>query len=482
MQDVPHASGDRQTGSPAAPGERILFVTGRLAAASLERVLASLAQRSGFTYEIRVLGISVAALMHADWVARKLTDVEPGQRVILPGLCRGNLETLNDRFQAHFELGPKDLFDLPEYFTGETRSSVDLTAYNIEILAEINHAPRLSPEQLVAVARGLVQDGADVIDLGGIPGESWRGAGDAVRRLRSEGFRVSIDSFEQDEVQAAVAAGAELVLSCNHGNVQWLSELDVEVVAIPDEPQDLDSLARLVEKLEHRDVRYRLDPILEPIGFGFAASLQRYATVRARFPDAAMMMGIGNLTELTEVDSAGVNMLLIALCEELGIHSVLTTQVINWCRSSVAEIDAARRLVRHSLQRHVLPKHLDSRLVMLRDPRVHELGDEELARLAGQLTDPNFRIFAERDEVYIMNRDGLWHDSDPFALFDQFSEATGPLSASHAFYLGYEISKAVTALTLGKQYRQDQALTWGMLTRPERSAEFNHRIQRERDS
>ncbi|MFM8378627.1 MAG: hypothetical protein ACKOB1_04800, partial [Planctomycetia bacterium] len=34
-------------------------------------------------------------------------------------------------------------------------------------------------------------------------------------------------------------------------------------------------------------------------------------------------------------------------------------------------------------------------------------------------------------------------------------------------YLGYEVAKAVTALTLSKDYRQDQALDWGHLTRPE---------------
>jgi hypothetical protein len=31
------------------------------------------------------------------------------------------------------------------------------------------------------------------------------------------------------------------------------------------------------------------------------------------------------------------------------------------------------------------------------------------------------------------------------------------------------MAKAVTALTLGKEYVQDQALRWGLLTRPEAS-------------
>ena len=62
-----------------------------------------------------------------------------------------------------------------------------------------------------------------------------------------------------------------------------------------------------------------------------------------------MMMGVGNLTELTDVDSAGVNTILIGFCQELGIRSVLTTAVINWARSSVREIDLARRLAHHAV-------------------------------------------------------------------------------------------------------------------------------------
>ena len=41
------------------------------------------------------------------------------------------------------------------------------------------------------------------------------------------------------------------------------------------------------------------------------------------------------------------------------------------------------------------------------------------------------------------------------------------MDANHAFYLGYEMAKAMTALTLEKDYRQDQSLDWGYLTEPE---------------
>jgi dihydropteroate synthase-like protein len=462
------------------PSERILFITGRLAEPALRRVVAALSREVGFEYDVAVLGISVAALMHPDWVLRKLSVDARYDRAILPGWCRGDLQPLCERFRMPFELGPQDLHDLPEYFGQAGRKPVPLDRYDIEILAEINHAPHLSDEEVLQQAAHYRDSGADVIDLGCVPGQSWRRAGDVTRMLRDHGFRVAVDSFERAEVEAAVAGGAELVLSCNRSNLDWAAGLNAELVAIPDHPHDLDSLARTIDELERRSSRFRIDPILEPIAFGFAASLSRYFEARRRWPNAEMLMGIGNLTELTEVDSAGVNLLLAGICQELGIRSVLTTEVINWARSAVAEFAFARRLVYHSLHQRVLPKHLDGGrgLVLLRDPKVRELGEAELAQLASRLTDPNFRIFVERGELHVMNRDGYWRGTDPYELFDRLLRESGPVDASHAFYLGYECAKAVTALTLGKQYTQDQALSWGILTVPEVSAQDRRRQKR----
>jgi hypothetical protein len=136
----------------------------------------------------------------------------------------------------------------------------------------------------------------------------------------------------------------------------------------------------------------------------------------------------------------------------------------------VREFDFARRLVRHSLANRVLPKHLGGQLVMLRDPRLHELGEQGLAQISGRLSDPNFRIFAERGEIHLMNRDGYWHGNDPYEVFDRMVATVGTLTPQHAFYLGMELCKARTALTLGKQYTQDEALRWGFLTVEEISA------------
>jgi len=450
---------------------RYLFVTGKLAAPALKRLLAELGPRAGFEAEVVELPITVAALLTTDWIARHLTLTLGFQRIILPGYCRGELEHLSRLTDVPVERGPKDLRDLPAYF-GQKRRKDSYGMFDIEILAEINHASSLSREEILTLARRYRENGADVIDLGCDPGETWTGVGDTVRALRDEGARVSVDSFNEEEVEAALAGGAALVLSVNGSNVdaarRWHETYaDVEVVAIPDTPSDLGSLDRTIQHLVKSGLRFRIDPIIEPIGFGFAASLGRYLETRRRYPDAAMMMGVGNLTELTDADSAGINVLLAGFCQELGIRSVLTTEVINWCRSAVKEFDLARKLVYHAVSEKVPPKHIEPDLHLLRDPKQYELGEEGLRELAQRVTDRNYRLFVERGEIHVLNGSIYLHGTDPFDLFEQMRKADPKLDLGHSFYLGYEMAKAVTALTLGKNYTQDQALRWGFLTVPE---------------
>lgn len=448
----------------------LLFVTGKLAEPSLRRLLAELAPRVGFDCSVAVVPITVVALATTAWIARHLSVPTDVERVILPGLCQGDLAAVETLAGVPVERGPGDLRDLPDFFSAQKTVPIDYGGYDIEILAEINGASRLTRAELLSQARQFHDVGADVIDVGCDPGGPWAGVRDAVRALRDEGLRVSIDSFDPVEVAAAVEAGAELVLSVNGSNVAAARDWSCEVVALPDDIANLGGLDRTIDQLTAWGVPFRIDPVLEPLGLGFAASLGRYLEVRRRYPDAAMLMGVGNLTELTDVDSAGVNVLLLGFCQEVGIRSVLTTEVINWCRTSVRELDLARRLVYHACTRRVLPKHLEPNLVVLRDPRLREHGEATLAELAARITDRNFRLFAERGLLHVINDKIHLQGANPFALFERMS-ADEAIDPAHAFYLGYEMAKATTALTLGKNYVQDRALRWGFLTVPENGHE-----------
>lgn len=446
------------------PREHYYFVTGRLAEPSLRKVVEGLAPAAGFDWSIGVLPITVAALMTPRWIARRLTVPPQATRVMLPGHCEGGLRPVEEAAGRPVERGPRDLRQLPAYFGHEPDRS-DYGDYDIEILAEINGAPRLTRAEIVARARAIAADGADLIDLGCDPQATWRGAADAVKALRDAGLRVSIDSYNPAEIAPAAKAGAELVLSVNKTNRAHAADWGCEVVAVPDTPGTLDGLDRTLEALQKAGVVHRIDPILNPIGFGFAESLGRYVEVRRRWPGAEMLMGVGNLTELTDADSAGLNVLLLGFCQELRIRSVLTTQEINWARTAVRELDLARRLVHYSITRNVLPKHVEPGLVMLRDPKLLEHGPDTLAELAAAIKDHSYRIFAEGGRIHVMTAGLRLEGTDPFDLWEQIApQSPIAIDPSHAFYLGYEMAKAATALALGKNYRQDEALEWGMLT------------------
>lgn len=459
--------------------EHIHFVTGRLAQQSLTALLPKLAQEVGFTYSIDVLPITVAALMTPEWIGRHIAAPATATCVLIPGYSSGDLGPLEQLVGRPVRRGPHDLRQLPQYFSREPLPA-EYGAYDIEIVAEINHCPQLTLAEIRAAAGALARDGADVIDLGCETGKRWAAVGDAVKALRDDGLRVSVDSLDPSEIAPAVRAGAELVLSVNSSNRDVAVDWGVEVVAIPDDPKTLAGLDETVDHLAKAGVKLRIDAILEPISFGFAESLGRYLDMRRRYPDAEMLMGIGNLTELTDVDSAGVNAVLLGFCQEVGIRSVLTTQVINWARTSVRECDLARRLMHHAFTQRTLPKHVEPRLLMLRDEQVVEPGAAELAALASEIRDHNYRVFAAGGEVHLVTRGLHLHDADPFVVMEQLRHA-GPdgdwpknLDPSHAFYLGYEMCKALTAATLGKTYRQDEPLDWGLATR----AEARHYLKR----
>jgi dihydropteroate synthase-like protein len=402
----------------------------------------------------------VAALMTTDWIARRLEVPEAVTRIMIPGMCEGDVDMLSERFAVPAEKGPADLKALPSWFgRADARSSYG--ERDIRVFAEINHVPRLDRDQIFASAEYYRDAGADVIDLGLSLGRKWLQEGPSViAELRAAGFELSIDTLDPDEILMADEAGVRYVLSLNGSNRHLAERLSATPVLIPDTPEDLDSLDATIALLERLGKPYLADPIIEPIGFGFAASLGRYVEVRRRHPDAEMFMGISNLTELTEADSTGVTALLIGFCQELGIRNVLATEVIEWARGAVREAVLAAQLMHFAHERGTLPKHVDGRLLTVKDEDFRPYAEAELRDLHAQVTDPNFRIFTDADWIYVYNAERFVKGTDFNEIFDRL----GVDEATHAFYLGKELMKATIARALRKNYRQESPLDWGYMT------------------
>jgi dihydropteroate synthase-like protein len=281
---------------------------------------------------------------------------------------------------------------------------------------------------------------------------------DAVRALKAAGHRVSVDSMDPQELLRGGRAGADHLLSLTLDTLWVADEVASVPVLIPRTPADEESLVQAIEAMRSRGKPFLADAILDPIPFGFTASIVRYQRLRQRFPAIDIMLGVGNLTELTEADTSGINALLFGICAELDVAAVLTTQVSGHARRAVREADWARRIMHAAKAGQQLPKGLSDALMTVHDKHPHPDSADEIAANAAAVRDPNFRIQVAADGLHVYNRDGLRRAGDAMSLWPQLGLQD---DAAHAFYMGYELAQAEIAHRLGKRYVQDQPLDFG---------------------
>ncbi len=437
--------------------ERIALLTGHLAQPRLEKVVAGMTD-AGFEWSVINMGVKVAALMTEAIITRRLPQPLEASRVVVPGRCRADLDRLSAAFGVRFERGPEELKDLPAYF-GKGGRDLDLSRHDVRIFAEIVDASALSVDAIAERARALREVGADVIDLGCLPDTPFPHLADAVRTLSGEGFAVSVDSAQADELRTGARAGAAFLLSLTEHTLDLARETGATPVLVPSEHGDLASLLRAAEAADKAGIEALLDPILDPIHFGFMQSLSRYAELRARLPQAEILMGTGNLTELTDADSGGVTAALLGICSELCIRNVLVVQVSPHTRRTLQEHDAARRMMFAARADDSLPQGYGGALLQLHDRKPFPNTPEEIAAVAAEVRDGNFRIEVAEDGIHVYAR-GVHHvGTDALSLFPKLGLAR---DAGHAFYLGAELQKAEIAWRLGKRYAQDEPLDWGV--------------------
>ena len=219
--------------------------------------------------------------------------------------------------------------------------------YYPRVLAEIIDATYRSVDECVKIASYYIESGADIVDVGCVAGDPrpWK-VREIIYAIRKElgEVPVSVDTFADSELITALESGADLLLSFTLSKLQnWHARLDdVGVVIVPESVPDstglityFKSCVDAVRKLGGEPI---LDPLLTPPLYGFSDSIARLVLIRREFPDELMLIGAGNVTELVDADSVGVNMLLAVIAVEQQVDFVLTTEASVKCRGAVSEL------------------------------------------------------------------------------------------------------------------------------------------------
>ena len=437
--------------------KNILFITGKLAEKNLKKILDCIEEKD-FSYEIRNLNINVAALLTTEMIYRRIGNVDNFSKIILPGKVRGDIDELAKKLKIKIERGPEELKDLPVMFGGNPLK-YDLSKYEVHIFAEITDAPNMKIQEIISMANYYRDNGADIIDIGCLPNKPFPHLSETIQELKRQDFYVSIDSHLDKELILGGKSGADYLLSIKSDNFYILDEVDSYPILIPKDG-DMASLYDCIDRCIKNKRIFIADPILDPINYGFTQSITRYSELRKRYPDIHIMMGTGNVTELTHADTTGMTMILMGIISELKINHILTTEVSKHCRTVIKESDLARRIILAASLGNTTPKHINSGLLTTHEEDPIRYNAQEVEELFEQVKDSSYRIMNTDDGVNLFNKKGLQVAIDPFDFFEKIDVGD---DTGHAFYLGVELARAQIAHQLGKTYEQDEELKWGCL-------------------
>ena len=439
--------------------EHIVFLTGKLAKISLEKVLSDISSKNEFTYDVIDIGVNVAALATINIIIKKLDlkDVLAATKIIIPGRCRGEIKDLENYSGKKCVRGPEELKDIPR-FLGLQGKNLDLSKYDTKIIGEITEAPNMSVKEIIKQANTYKKDGADIIDIGCLPSTEFPHLSETIQELKNQNFMVSIDSLDEKNLIGGAKAGADFLLSLQEKSIWIMDEVEAIPIVIPDYPREEKKFYKLIEKLLKDDKEFIADSILEPINFGFTDSIVRYHSFRKNFPSVEIMMGIGNLTELTHADTAGMNALLFGIASELEINYALCTQVSEHCNKAIIEGNFARRIMHTTKTYSMPPKDISNKLLNLHERKPFPYSTSELKEMWSNVKDKNYRIYVNQDGIHVFNNKNFYTEQDAAEFYQHLDIKNDD---GHAYYLGMELARAEIAFLLGKRYDQDEILKWG---------------------
>jgi dihydropteroate synthase-like protein len=516
---------------------KALLITGLLAKKAVERY----AQESSVETKVFALKVPVAALLSPQQIAKaiKKERVKDFDVILVPGLMRGDTSIIADAVGISTFKGSRYAADLPTVLNALGRIELSTVTpacdllkeelrqkalreldaveknrdallkksgniligglavgrdFPMRVLAEIVDAALMPTSEIQRLAKHFVEMGADLIDVGMVSGESRpldaKRAVEAVKNVVH--VPVSIDALNPDEIKEAVAAGADLILSVDAGNVEHVAPFasDVAAVVIPTNQQEgvfpteagdrIRFLEEILEKARQLGMRRLMaDLILEPSNV--LESLMAFRDFGVKHPDVPLFMGVSNVTELFDADSVGINALLARLSSEVNASMLLATEKSSKAQGTVREEAIAAKMMFLAKKRGSVPKDLGIDLLVLKDKRKHEetyvemLEADAEVTVADEAVEPAtvdqqgvFKITVDRSAATIVafhfstsdvaKPSNIVKGKTAEAMYAKIVEMGLVTRFDHAAYLGSELAKAEIALKTGKEYIQDSPL------------------------
>jgi dihydropteroate synthase-like protein len=493
----------------------VLVVTGKLAENTVRRSVKDKA-------DVLVLDIEVAAFTTPALLKRFLPE-KKHDLILIPGMTSGDFSGLEKELGIPIRLGPKHAVDLGFVlpFAGSFVFSTKIPACELlierkrstaiekvielennaisslilrpvkiggnsrmKVMAEIVDAGNLDQNELIQKIIYFVESGADIIDLGMSLDTSKTGVRNAVETARSvTNIPLSVDTLEPNLINTAVNAGIDIVLSLNSKNIEKVKDGIIKTstisVIIPDRSDDLESLFNNIGSARSCGIKYIIaDPVLEPAGHGLSRSISRYYEFRERDRTTPLFFGVGNVTELIDADSIGVNSILSGIAMELGASILFTPEFSPKACGSVSELRTASNMMMLSQDRGSAPKDLGVDMLSIKEKRRREYGKnpdtfidargsekwhlDPAGSFKIELTDDEIRngklypgkIMVRNNNVNNINNNAIV-GSTAKEILDTIIECGLISRIDHAAYLGRELMKAEIALKFKRSYSQD---------------------------
>lgn len=326
----------------------------------------------------------------------------------------------------------------------------------IKVLAEIMDAHRR--DDLPGEVERTFGMGADIVDLGfGFDAEP-HDVERCMRALSAVEGPIAIDTQDPDLILAGLDR-ADLVLSLHEGNLPAVGEAvaaaGAAAVIVPGDR----SLEENIEAARKAGIRRILaDPLLQPVGSGLVASLCGFSGI-----EEPVFFGAGNVAELIDADSPGVNALLAGMAHECGAAVVFTSEHSDKTRGSVGEMRRAVEMMALMGDRPY-PKDLGMDLLVIKEKRRRRVPplDYDTVIDAGPAPgdmdcDPKGNVaIGIEDGMIVAVHDGVairgehWED-----VFSTLLSQKRLSLLDHAAYLGKELYKAELAVRFGRSFDQD---------------------------